>query len=148
MALLEIKNLDAHYGAIHALHGINLSVEAGQVVALLGANGAGKSTTLRAISGLLNVAMTGPGLVSGGRVLGVELAPTRIRTVAQGVTVAGGRLGAAISGLVFPLLFAGIGQSASYWVIAALAVLGAILTQVLGPETGRISLEAISEGAR
>lgn len=101
-----------------------------------------------AIYGLLNVAMTGPGLVSGAGVLGTELAPTRIRTVAQSITVAGGRLGAAISGFAFPLLFAGIGQSAAYWVIAGIAVLGAVLTQVLVPETGRISLEAISEAAR
>jgi len=53
MPLLEIKNLDVHYGAIQALHGVNLTVETGGIVALLGANGAGKSTTLRAISGLL-----------------------------------------------------------------------------------------------
>jgi branched-chain amino acid transport system ATP-binding protein len=53
MALLEIDNLHVHYGAIHALHGITLRVEPGQIVTLLGANGAGKSTTLRAVSGLL-----------------------------------------------------------------------------------------------
>ena len=53
MALLEIKDLDVHYGAIHALKGVTLSVEKGEVVTLIGSNGAGKSTTLRAISGLL-----------------------------------------------------------------------------------------------
>ena len=53
MALLEVRDLHVHYGAIHALHGISISVEAGQIVTLIGANGAGKSTTLRAISGLL-----------------------------------------------------------------------------------------------
>ena len=53
MPLLELTNLDAHYGAIQALHGVSLQVEEGQIVALLGANGAGKSTTLRAISGTL-----------------------------------------------------------------------------------------------
>ncbi len=53
MALLEIRDLDVHYGAIHALRGVTLSVEEGQVVTLIGANGAGKSTTLRAISGLV-----------------------------------------------------------------------------------------------
>jgi len=53
MALLEIRGLHVHYGAIHALHGIDLEVEEGQVVTLIGANGAGKSTTLRTISGLL-----------------------------------------------------------------------------------------------
>jgi branched-chain amino acid transport system ATP-binding protein len=53
MALLEIENLDVHYGGIHALKGISLKVEAGEVVTLIGANGAGKTTTLRAISGLI-----------------------------------------------------------------------------------------------
>ena len=99
-----------------------------------------------AVYGALNVAMTGPGLVAGAGVLGVELAPTRVRTVAQSITVAGGRIGAAISGFAFPLLFASIGQAGAYWVVAGLAVLGAILTFVLLPETGRISLEAITEG--
>ena len=53
MALLEVKDLDVHYGGIHALKGVSFAVEAGQVVTLIGANGAGKTTTLRAISGLL-----------------------------------------------------------------------------------------------
>lgn len=51
--ILEIDNLETHYGKIHALRGISLSVEPGEIVTLLGANGAGKSTTLRAISGLI-----------------------------------------------------------------------------------------------
>jgi branched-chain amino acid transport system ATP-binding protein len=53
MALLELEKLSVHYGPIQALHGISMRVEEGQIVTLLGANGAGKSTTLRAISGLL-----------------------------------------------------------------------------------------------
>jgi branched-chain amino acid transport system ATP-binding protein len=53
VSLLEIKDLDVHYGAVHALRGINLSVDEGQIATLIGANGAGKSTTLRAISGLV-----------------------------------------------------------------------------------------------
>ncbi len=53
MALLEINNLVVRYGAIEALHGVSLSVEQGQIVTLIGCNGAGKSTTLRAVSGLL-----------------------------------------------------------------------------------------------
>lgn len=53
MPILEVKDLHVHYGAIHALHGVNLRVEAGQIVTLIGANGAGKSTTLRAISGMI-----------------------------------------------------------------------------------------------
>jgi MFS family permease len=98
-----------------------------------------------AVYGLYNVAQTGPGLVSGAGILGVELAPTRIRAVAQSLTVAGGRIGAALSAFAFPLLFAGIGQAGAYWVMAGLAALGAVLTQVLVPETGRLALEAITE---
>ena len=52
MALLQINDLNVRYGEIVALRGVSFSVEEGQVVTLLGANGAGKSTTLRAISGL------------------------------------------------------------------------------------------------
>jgi branched-chain amino acid transport system ATP-binding protein len=52
MPLLEIRNLVVRYGEIEALRGVTIAVEEGQVVTLLGANGAGKSTTLRAISGL------------------------------------------------------------------------------------------------
>jgi MFS family permease len=99
------------------------------------------------VFGLFNVAETGPGLVSGAGVLGVELSPTRIRTVAQSITVAGGRIGAAISSFFFPLLFKSMGQSAAYWVIAVMAVLGAVATWRLVPETGRISLEALTESA-
>ncbi len=99
------------------------------------------------VYGLFNVAQTGPGLVSGAGILGVELAPTRIRSVAQAVTVAGGRIGAAVSAFAFPLLFAGIGQAGAYGVIAGLALLGAVLTQTLVPETGRIPLEAITEAS-
>ena len=51
MALLELRDVHARYGQITALRGISLSVEEGQVVAILGANGAGKTTTLRAVSG-------------------------------------------------------------------------------------------------
>ena len=53
MNLLELNGTHVHYGAIHALRGISIQVEPGQIVTLVGANGAGKSTTLRAISGLL-----------------------------------------------------------------------------------------------
>jgi len=53
MSLLKVENLTVFYGAIEALRGISLHVEEGEVVTLIGANGAGKSTTLRTISGLL-----------------------------------------------------------------------------------------------
>jgi branched-chain amino acid transport system ATP-binding protein len=54
--LLEIENITLLYGRIQALHGISLQVGDGEIVALIGANGAGKSTTMRAISGLRPVA--------------------------------------------------------------------------------------------
>jgi branched-chain amino acid transport system ATP-binding protein len=53
MALLELENVHAYYGNIHALKGVSLNIEKGEIVTLIGANGAGKSTTLRATSGLL-----------------------------------------------------------------------------------------------
>jgi len=53
MKLLELAGLRARYGAAEVLHGLDVDVEEGEIVALLGANGAGKSTTLRAISGLV-----------------------------------------------------------------------------------------------
>jgi branched-chain amino acid transport system ATP-binding protein len=54
--LLELENVTLLYGRIQALHGISLTVNQGEIVALIGANGAGKSTTMRAISGLRPVA--------------------------------------------------------------------------------------------
>ncbi|HEX9115822.1 MAG TPA: ABC transporter ATP-binding protein [Anaerolineae bacterium] len=51
--LLEVQNLNVYYGAIHALQGISFNVEEGEIVTLIGANGAGKSTTLKTLSGLL-----------------------------------------------------------------------------------------------
>lgn len=51
--LLEVNNLNVYYGAIHALQGISFHVEKGEIVTLIGANGAGKSTTLNAISGIV-----------------------------------------------------------------------------------------------
>jgi branched-chain amino acid transport system ATP-binding protein len=53
MALLSVENLVVSYGAIRALHGVSFHVEEGEVVTLIGANGAGKSTTLRTISSLI-----------------------------------------------------------------------------------------------
>jgi branched-chain amino acid transport system ATP-binding protein len=53
LPILQVKDLQVHYGGIHALRGVSLEVPQGQVVALIGANGAGKTTTLRAISKML-----------------------------------------------------------------------------------------------
>jgi branched-chain amino acid transport system ATP-binding protein len=52
MPLLDLKDVHARYGPIRALHGVSLTVDEGEVVALLGANGAGKTTTLRSISSM------------------------------------------------------------------------------------------------
>ena len=53
MAVLEIENLHTYYGRIRALNGISVSVGRGEIVALIGANGAGKTTALKTISGLI-----------------------------------------------------------------------------------------------
>jgi len=71
MSLLEVKGLEVRYGGIRAVKGIGLAVEEGELVCLIGANGAGKSSTLRAISGLV---ATSPGAV---RYAGRDLAGTR-----------------------------------------------------------------------
>ncbi len=62
--MLEIKDINVYYGAIHALKGINLTVNDGELVSLVGANGAGKTTVLHTISGLLR-ASTGEVLLDG-----------------------------------------------------------------------------------
>lgn len=53
--MLEVRNLHSHYGQIHAVKGISIHVKAGEIVALIGGNGAGKSTCLRAISGIAKI---------------------------------------------------------------------------------------------
>ena len=54
MSLLEVNDINVYYGAIHAIKGISFSVDEGEVVTLIGANGAGKSTTLNTVAGLLH----------------------------------------------------------------------------------------------
>ena len=75
MAMLEVQNVHAYYGKIHALKGISLTVGEGEIVTLIGANGAGKSTTLKTISGLLKPRQ--------GRVLleGEDLAPYKAHEI-------------------------------------------------------------------
>ncbi len=74
--MLEIKNLNVHYGVIHALKDASLTVNKGEIVTLIGANGAGKTTTLRTISGL-NKASGGKVLLEGKDITNVP-APKRV----------------------------------------------------------------------
>ncbi|MGZ9226578.1 MAG: ABC transporter ATP-binding protein [Anaerolineales bacterium] len=53
MAMLEVENIHSYYGNIHALKGVSLTVDQGEIVSLIGGNGAGKSTTLRTITGIM-----------------------------------------------------------------------------------------------
>jgi len=75
VALLELEEVDARYGPVHALHGVSLEVPEGEMVAVLGANGAGKTTTLRAISG--TVRRSGEVLLQGTRLRGGPEAAAR-----------------------------------------------------------------------
>lgn len=69
--MLELKDVNVYYGAIHAIKGISLEVNKGEIVTLIGANGAGKSTTLRTISGLLKP-KTGTITFEGNNIAGVK----------------------------------------------------------------------------
>jgi MFS family permease len=96
------------------------------------------------VYGLYNVFITFPSMVSGAGILGVELAPTRVRTVAQSISVVGGRIGASISAFLFPLLFSAIGEIGVIALLAVCAVLGGLLTLWTIPETRGRSLEEIN----
>lgn len=69
-AILSIQDLHVHYGAIHALHGLNIEVNQGEIVTILGSNGAGKTTTLHTISGLLKPS-TGKVVFDGAEINGI-----------------------------------------------------------------------------
>jgi MFS family permease len=96
------------------------------------------------VFGLYTIAINGPASVSGAGILGVELSPTRIRTVGQSITVVGGRTGASISAFLFPLLFTHLGEVGVIGLLAGVALLGAVLTQLIVPETAGISLETLN----
>ena len=68
--MLTIKNLNVYYGAIHAVKDLNMEVGDGEIVTLIGSNGAGKSTTLHTISGLIKP-KTGSILYKGEEIVGV-----------------------------------------------------------------------------
>lgn len=82
MALLELKNVESYYGNVQALKGVSLHVNQGEIVTLLGANGAGKSTTLRSISGLVSVTR-GDILFDGQTVLNIPSEKTVSRGIAH-----------------------------------------------------------------
>jgi branched-chain amino acid transport system ATP-binding protein len=79
--MLRVANLEAWYGESHILHGVELAVPEGEVVTILGRNGAGRTTTLRAIMGMVG-ARTGSVLIDG--VEAVRLAPHRIARIGVG----------------------------------------------------------------
>ncbi|PSR35650.1 MAG: hypothetical protein C7B44_13105 [Sulfobacillus thermosulfidooxidans] len=83
----------------------------------------------------------GPGSVSTAGIFGVELAPTRMRSLVQAITVASGRIGATLTSLVFPVLFKLYGQNFAVGFLAALTVIAALLTAWGIPETKQASLE-------
>jgi MFS family permease len=98
--------------------------------------------------GLYSLLITaGPSTVAGAGILGVELSPTRIRTIGQSVTVVGGRIGASIAAFLFPLLFGVLGETGVIWLLAGVSVVGAICTMLLIPETAGRSLEDINADA-
>jgi hypothetical protein len=98
-----------------------------------------------ALLGLYNVMIVvGPGTVAGAGMLGVEVSPTRIRTIGQAVTVVGGRVGASIAAFVFPLLFGILGEQGVILLLAATSLVGAACTLFVIPETARRSLEEIN----
>jgi MFS family permease len=98
-----------------------------------------------AMFALYNFALCmGPGAISGAGLLGVELAPTRIRSIAQSITVVGGRIGAALAAFVFPALLGVIGAVWLMVALAAVSLLGAAATFFVIPETAGRSLEDIN----
>ncbi len=84
--MLELRDVHSYYGHIHALKGITIDVDVGEIVTLIGSNGAGKSTTLKTISGLLNPRQ-GEVLLKGNRISGLpahEVAKLRVAQSPEG----------------------------------------------------------------
>ncbi len=95
--------------------------------------------------GLYNIMIVaGPGTVAGAGILGVEVSPTRIRSIGQAITVVGGRIGASFSAFVFPVLFGVMGEQGVIWLLAATSLVGAACTMFVIPETAQRSLEDIN----
>ena len=98
-----------------------------------------------ALFGLYNFTISlGPGAVSGSGLLGVELSPTRIRSIAQSVTVVGGRIGASTAAFLFPALLGVTGVTGLLYILAAVSLVGTVLTFIVIPEPRGRSLEEIN----
>jgi MFS family permease len=98
-----------------------------------------------ALYGLYSLLITaGPSMVAGAGILGVELSPTRVRSIGQSITVVGGRIGASISAFLFPLLFGLMGEQGVIWLLVGVSLAGGIAALVVIPETARRSLEEIN----
>ncbi|MCY0881735.1 MAG: MFS transporter [Firmicutes bacterium] len=87
------------------------------------------------------MAAGGPGSISASGLVGVELAPTKVRTIVQAITVASGRLGATLVAFVFPSLFQSHGEAFAVAVLGILAFIAALITLFGMPETKRKTLE-------
>jgi MFS family permease len=98
-----------------------------------------------ALFGLYNFTISlGPSAVSGSGLLGVELSPTRIRSIAQAVTVVGGRIGASTAAFLFPALLGVTGVTGLLYILAAVSFLGMILAFIVVQEPKGRSLEDIN----
>jgi putative MFS transporter len=86
----------------------------------------------------------GPGSISASGMLGVELAPTKVRGIVQSMTVASGRIGASLTAFVFPALIAAYGVSTALVVLGVLALVALLITVAFIPETKKRSLEEAS----
>lgn len=117
MALLETRNLTAFYGDFQALFGIDTTIEAGETLAIIGANGAGKSTYLKSIAGLLRGAPES--VVLDGRPIGA-LAATEITRLGIALVPEGRRLFASLTVTENLLIGGYAGRSNGHWSLEAI----------------------------
>lgn len=95
--------------------------------------------------GMFNfINQAGPGSISATGILGIELAPTKIRGLVQSITVAAGRIGAALTSFVFPYLFVDYGEKFAVAFLSSVAFVAALLTLLGIPETAKKPLEISS----